>query len=398
MHSTAPPDRTATPTGKPRGTPEPGGNRLSQIRAVGVPLSNTNHAENGGSDSVDNYTYPSTRPHQRETAPSRSKEACARAVQLLDPYAPAEILCERHTEREPHPGSQEAFDIRARFPWHRQPHTRVMVEVALDEKLLRPTSRRPVLHDYGEPLIAEVSTYCLEEIVAEKLRAILQHARAFENRGWVRSRARDYYDLWRILGASAARLDVSNFEALLREKCATRNVAFSGPDSFFPEAMLAHVEKTWAQWLGPLVPDLPSHERVIADLRPLIGSNQGAAECTRGSMFELGNHGCRSLHTWIGGSHTSCPLNGESLSRQPPLEVGGPERAGRCDEPPGRVHLLPDVPQQHAPHPAASQVIDHTLTVGFFPVRHGLQARVNFTDGFVSQVKKIRVKRREMIV
>lgn len=166
------------------------------------------------------------------------KEACARAVQLLDPYAPAEILCERHTEREPHPGSQEAFDIRARFPWHRQPHTHVMVEVALDEKLLRTPLRRRILHGYGEPLGVEFATYPLEEIVAEKLRAILQHAKALESRGWVRSRARDYYDLWRILGASPARLDVSNFQALLREKCATRNVAFSGPDSFFPEAML----------------------------------------------------------------------------------------------------------------------------------------------------------------
>jgi len=201
---------------------------------------------------------------------SAVREACESAVKLLDPYAPVEIISERHTERDPHPGSQEAFDIRARFPWHREPHTRVMIEVALDEKLLRPPLRRPILHDYGEPVNSEITTYSLEEIVAEKLRAILQHARALENRGWVRSRARDYYDLWRILGASPTRLDVSNFEALLREKCATRNVSFSGPDSFFPEAMLAHVEKTWAQWLGPLVPDLPSYERVIADLRPLI--------------------------------------------------------------------------------------------------------------------------------
>ena len=198
------------------------------------------------------------------------KEACVRAVQLLDLYAPVDILCERHTEREPHPGSQEAFDIRGRFPWHRQPHTRVMVEVALDEKVLRSPLRRPILHDYGEPLGLEITTYSLEEIVAEKLRAILQHARALESRGWVRSRARDYYDLWRILGSSPVQLDVSNFEALLREKCATRSVAFSGPDSFFPEAVLAHVEKTWAQWLGPLVSDLPSYERVVADLRPLI--------------------------------------------------------------------------------------------------------------------------------
>jgi hypothetical protein len=35
----------------------------------------------------------------------------------------------------------------ARFPWHRQPHTRVMVEVALDEKLLRTPMRRPILHE-----------------------------------------------------------------------------------------------------------------------------------------------------------------------------------------------------------------------------------------------------------
>ena len=198
------------------------------------------------------------------------KEACVRAVQLLDPYAPVEIHCERHTERDPHPGSQEAFDIRARFPWHRQPHTRVMVEVALDEKVLRSPLRRPILHDYGEPLRLEVATYSLDEIVSEKLRAILQHARALESRGWVRSRARDYYDLWRILGASPTRLDASNFRALLREKCAIRDVAFSGPASFFPDAMLGHVEKTWAQWLVPLVPDLPSYERVVADLRPLI--------------------------------------------------------------------------------------------------------------------------------
>ena len=201
---------------------------------------------------------------------SAVREACAHAVQLLDPYAPVEIVCERHTERNPHPGSQEAFDIRARFPWHRQPHTRVMVEVALDEKLLRPPSRRPILHDYGEPLGLEIATYSLEEIVAEKLRAILQHAKALENRGWVRSRARDYYDLWRILGSWSARLDVSSFDELLREKCTTRSVTFSGSDSFFPEAMLALVEKTWAQWLGPLVPDLPACERVIGDLRPLI--------------------------------------------------------------------------------------------------------------------------------
>ena len=40
--------------------------------------------------------------------------------------------------------------------------------------------------------------YKLEEIIAEKIRAILQFAAKLHERGWGRSRARDYYDLWRI--------------------------------------------------------------------------------------------------------------------------------------------------------------------------------------------------------
>jgi len=201
---------------------------------------------------------------------SAIRDACAAAVKLLDPYAPVEIVCERHVERDPHPAGQEAFDIRARFPWHRRPQTNVMIETSMDEKVLKPTVRLSVLHDYGEPLEVQVTVYSLEEIVAEKLRSILQHMRLLERRGWVRSRARDYYDLWRILGTYRDRVDGTDFPAFLREKCALKNVVFTGPESFFPEAMLLTVEKTWMQWLGPLVPKLPPYKTVIEELRPRI--------------------------------------------------------------------------------------------------------------------------------
>jgi len=203
---------------------------------------------------------------------SAMEEACAWAVKLLDPYAPIEIVCERHVERDPHPGGQEAFDIRARFPWHRRPQANVMVEIAVDERVLKPSVRRSVLHDYGEPLEAQVLVYSLEEIVAEKLRAILQHVGALRTRGWSRSRARDYYDLWRILGAYRERLDLSDFSPFLREKCSVRNVTFTGPEAFFQEAVLAYVEKTWERWLGPLVPGLPPCKTVIGELRPQIAA------------------------------------------------------------------------------------------------------------------------------
>ena len=198
------------------------------------------------------------------------QEACHQATELLDPYAPVEIVCERHVEREPHPGGQAAFDIHARLPWQRQAQTNVMVEISIDETLLRPPLRRAIIHDYGEPFHTEVLVYSLEEIVAEKLRAILQHARLLERRGWVRSRARDYYDLWRILGAYGAQLDLAEFPAFLHQKCAARDVTFSDPDSFFPATILSVVETTWKQWLGPLVSDLPPYETVMAAVRSSV--------------------------------------------------------------------------------------------------------------------------------
>ena len=198
------------------------------------------------------------------------KESCRIAETLLNEYAPVEIACERYTEKEPHPGGQEAFNIRVRFPWQGQTRTRIMVEISMDEKVLKPASERLVIHGYGEPVDSRVRVYALEEIVAEKLRAILQHVEQLEKRGWSRSRARDYYDLWRVLKTYGDRMSLAGFNSFLGEKCAVRNVSFESADDFFQGKMLSHVSKTWEQWLGPLVPELPPFETVIGELKPRV--------------------------------------------------------------------------------------------------------------------------------
>ena len=106
---------------------------------------------------------------------------CIAACRQLDEYAPVEILCQRYLEKQPHPGGQEAFSIRARLPWQRQPQTRVIVEISIDEKVLRPVEKRKIIHEYGEPLNADVTVYSLEEIVAEKLRAIHNMSNDWKN-------------------------------------------------------------------------------------------------------------------------------------------------------------------------------------------------------------------------
>jgi uncharacterized protein len=208
-------------------------------------------------------------PTGRELAEAMSA-ACVSAATLLDEYAPVEILCARYSEKEPHPGAQEAFNIRARFPWQREPLTRVMVEVTMDERVLVAPAEKSVMHGYGEALVARILVYSLEEIVAEKLRAILQHGKKLRERGWSRSRARDYYDLWRILSVREPAFEPEEFGLLLRKKCAARDVAFSSEHDFFEATTLSHVEKTWEQWLGPLVHKLPGFSSVISELRPMI--------------------------------------------------------------------------------------------------------------------------------
>ena len=196
------------------------------------------------------------------------KQVCEVAARFVEEYANLEINCERYTEREPHPGGQQAFDIYATYPWQRQPYTKVKIEITMDEPVLRPVKERAVIHDYEESIEAEIKVYSLEEIVAEKLRAILQQMARLRERGWARSRARDYYDIWRIMGRFRDQMDLTEFSSLLSEKCAVRDVRYDGYEDFFREDMLAYVEDTWETFLQPLMRDLPSFELVIRGLRP----------------------------------------------------------------------------------------------------------------------------------
>lgn len=212
------------------------------------------------------FTARDSAPRQDELEKEINR-SCRLAAELAQNFSPLELDVERYREREPHPGNQEAFTIRGKFPWHRQFLARVMIEITVDEPIKIEPVRRRIIHGYGEDISQEVFVCPLEEIMAEKMRAILQHLKKLEERGWSRSRARDYYDLWRILNHYSERLRLEILPSLFLEKCKVRRVKFGGPKEFFNEALLDYTAKTWEQWLGPLVPELPPFETVINSLK-----------------------------------------------------------------------------------------------------------------------------------
>ena len=199
------------------------------------------------------------------------RSVAARAEARMSVSGPFSVTLERVRHKEKHPGEQEDFTFRVQFPWQRQALCTVKVEVTADEPVLLPTASKAILHGYGETLPGTIRVYALEEIVAEKLRSILQSEARRAARAWIRPRCRDYYDLWRVLGTYGDALDREAVRRILPAKCAVRDVTFKTVDDFFPPGLVALVTDAWEGDLGGVVVELPNSIAVLDSLKDTLG-------------------------------------------------------------------------------------------------------------------------------
>jgi predicted nucleotidyltransferase component of viral defense system len=166
--------------------------------------------------------------------------------------------------REPHPGGQVAYTIRVQFPYHRQPLCRVKIEISVDEPVLLAPENRAILHEYPEPFSETVGVYPLAEILAEKLRALLQSYERLQTRGWGASRVcRDYYDIWQLL--NRADFSDADIPELTEKKCAIKGIDIPGAGIFFLPVLQNAAKRAWTQMLTPFVPDCPKPDRVFTE-------------------------------------------------------------------------------------------------------------------------------------
>ncbi len=198
------------------------------------------------------------------------KKAVNIASEMINEFAPVKLRFSRYSEKYPHPDGQEAFSIYAQYQWQNHPLTKVMIEITRNEDMVLESTKRRMIHLYGEDIEIDLLSYSLEEIVLEKHRAILQHTKKLYERDWGRSRARDYYDLWRIFKTYKESLQLDDFKKNLIQKCSKKEVFFKDSNDFFQPITLNNVRKTWNQWLGPLVKDLPNVNIVIEDLQDIV--------------------------------------------------------------------------------------------------------------------------------
>lgn len=110
-----------------------------------------------------------------------------------------------------------------------------------------PLSR--IYSDYPE---FRVQAESLEEILAEKLRALIE-----------RKKVRDYYDVWRMIQLD---LNRTQARALFEAKLAAKRITDRGAAAIFPADLAAVLADYWERELGRLVHPVPKMQEVLAAL------------------------------------------------------------------------------------------------------------------------------------
>jgi uncharacterized protein len=136
----------------------------------------------------------------------------------------------------------------------RQGLPQVKVHLTFDEPVLAEPVDSAVSPEYSDLSAFRITAYAKIEIIAEKLRTLLQ-----QQKKW--PRPRDLYDLWYILCKSGERFSWKQLKPLFEEKCRVRGVQ---PDiaGLTSDLLREWNENTWRDRLGPMLKDLPEFDHV----------------------------------------------------------------------------------------------------------------------------------------
>jgi hypothetical protein len=164
----------------------------------------------------------------------------------------------RITVKEPHTIEGD-FQIEipveySRGGTRRQGLPQVKVHLTFDEPILDKAVACSIKSRYSDLSPFKVRSYTKKEIVAEKMRSLLQ-----QQKKW--PRPRDLYDLWYMLCYSGEHFAWSELLPMFEEKCRIRNIS---PDikGLTSNKLKEWNKKTWKNRLGPMLKEVPDFDLV----------------------------------------------------------------------------------------------------------------------------------------
>jgi len=106
-----------------------------------------------------------------------------------------------------------------------------------------------------------VYTYPLEEILAEKSRALITPERI---------RARHFFDIWYILLRYPGKLDTEEVKRIFHLKCKHKGIEFKSVADFFDPDRLEKYERDWEASFKHLMREVPPFQRVCKELESAL--------------------------------------------------------------------------------------------------------------------------------
>jgi len=134
----------------------------------------------------------------------------------------------------------------------------IFMDLSFDEPLCLEPALMNVL---AAPFSSEeqmVLAYPLEELLAEKIRSLLE-----------RGKSRDYYDVWRLLKEHSSSLDLDLLGTVLQKKLSHKGLTMTGIGDLLPQDTRV-LKRYWDKDLGQQIIPLPSLEEVIEELRDVL--------------------------------------------------------------------------------------------------------------------------------
>ena len=146
-------------------------------------------------------------------------------------------------------------------PTNREWQSKIKIELTLNEILVYPPKKNILLHSYSDSLIQnQVISYSIEEIIIEKLRALIQRSY---------SAPRDYYDLWYIF-KSYPNMDFKKIVKPFYIKCKYKKLNFISIEDFFKNDKLNIVKQEWENSLKHHLKNLPDYYQIINELKEIL--------------------------------------------------------------------------------------------------------------------------------
>jgi len=134
----------------------------------------------------------------------------------------------------------------------------IKLDLSFNEPIILIPKNQDIHSEYSDKEKYSLLVYPLEEILAEKIRSILQ-----------RAKTRDYYDVWKILKLHHDRINADLLHEVLIKKCQAKKLDFN-KDHLFSSERIKPAKEYWEKSLAHQISNLPDFQTVVSGCKSLI--------------------------------------------------------------------------------------------------------------------------------